>query len=74
MDVETYRGWIEQYDREGGPQWLVTPEGWRDALREALDRVEELEGELLVKIIALNAAYRTAETWKAAYEETFDAS
>lgn len=43
---EDYRKWIENYDRPSGPQTLISPEGWRDALRWALDRIEELEREI----------------------------
>ena len=41
--IDQYRKWIAQYKRPSGPQMLVTPNGWRDALEWALDEIEALE-------------------------------
>lgn len=43
---ETYRRYIAEYDRPSGPQTLVTPDGWRDALRDALDDNETLSAQV----------------------------
>ena len=41
--IDEYRKWIANYKRPSGPQTLITPQGWRDALEWALDEIEYLE-------------------------------
>ena len=45
--IAKYRKWIENYDRPSGPQTLVSPAGWRDALRDALDALEAAQSRIV---------------------------
>ena len=45
-EYQKFRGWIDEYDRKSGPRWLVSPDGWRDALRTALDHINYIEEKL----------------------------